>query len=119
MMQPPCSSRRDGVEEQAGRLTVTHTVFGDPQVVAEVRSRLRKAGADDAALMLVEHASFDNPTVLEWLAGTLRTAGEDEYVAMLAEHLPAVGLFELFRRLEDQAGKFRFGREPDGSAAEP
>ncbi|MFG1711025.1 hypothetical protein ACFLIM_48490 [Nonomuraea sp. M3C6] len=38
---------------------------------------------------------------------------------MLAERFPALGHFKEFLKISDHREWFRFGREPDGSAALP
>jgi hypothetical protein len=53
------------------------------------------------------------------LLGRLREAGAQEQVTALTDRLPEAGMFELFREQEGHQDRFRFGREADGSPAEP
>jgi hypothetical protein len=56
--------------------------------------------------------------VAELLRG-LRGAGAQEQATLLAERLPGAGMFGLFREQEGYRDRFGFGREADGSPAEP
>jgi hypothetical protein len=49
----------------------------------------------------------------------LRRSDAREQIAALADRLPGAGMFELFRAQEGRQDRFRFGREADGSPAEP
>jgi hypothetical protein len=49
----------------------------------------------------------------------LREAGAEQQATALADRMPGAGLFELFRDQEHRQDRFRFGREADGSPAEP
>jgi len=50
---------------------------------------------------------------------SLREAGAEEQATALAQRLPGASMFELFREQESRQDRFRFGREADGSPAEP
>ncbi|GGT42197.1 hypothetical protein GCM10010176_102230 [Nonomuraea spiralis] len=52
-------------------------------------------------------------------AVAVRMAGAGDQVRALAKRLPAAGLFEEFGGIDDHQEQFRFGREPDGTAADP
>ncbi|WP_261566390.1 hypothetical protein [Frankia gtarii] len=54
-----------------------------------------------------------------WLMGRLREVGADKQVAALAQRLPAAAHFEFFVTIGDHEVRFRFGREPDSSPADP
>jgi hypothetical protein len=58
-------------------------------------------------------------TAVGWLLGRLREAGAEQQATALADRLRGAGLFELFREQESRQDQFRFGREADGSPAEP
>ena len=53
------------------------------------------------------------------LLDSLREAGAHEQASALADRLPAVGMFKLFLEQKGPADQFRFGREADGTPAEP
>jgi hypothetical protein len=62
---------------------------------------------------------LDDPRAVARLLKKLRAAGAEEHATALAERLPAAGMFELFREQGGRQDRFRFGREADGSPAEP
>jgi hypothetical protein len=66
------------------------------------------------------HAPLDDPAGVASLLERLRRVGE-KLATTLAKGLPAAGLFDQFVRIGDLdiRERFRFGREPDGSAAAP
>jgi hypothetical protein len=49
----------------------------------------------------------------------MRKAGAEEQATALTDRLPGAGMFELFHQQQDRQGRFRFGREADGSPAQP
>jgi hypothetical protein len=51
------------------------------------------------------------------LLTTLSKAGAHKEARTLMDRLPGEGQFELFTTLADHRTRFRFGRDPDGSAA--
>jgi hypothetical protein len=84
--------------------------------------RLREAGAEQAAALADRAAadvSLDDPDGVAWLLGSLQEAATEQQAAALAERLPGAGLFELSCEQEDLQGRFRFGREANGSPAGP
>ncbi|MGW4231153.1 hypothetical protein ACWEF9_17960 [Streptomyces sp. NPDC004980] len=113
--------REAGADEQAGALALraaAHVAFDSPGVVAWWLDTLRKAGAQEQAGVLLArdpaaHVALDNPGSV---AGLLE-AGKGEQAAALVARLPSAGHFGRFRRTDEGLGQFRFGREPDGSAA--
>ena len=56
---------------------------------------------------------------MAFLLDRLREAGVQEQAKVLIDRLPGAALFKLFREQEDHQERFRFGREADGSPAEP
>ncbi|MFH8371847.1 hypothetical protein, partial [Streptomyces sp. NPDC018031] len=82
---------------------------------------LRGAGAEGQAAVLAEraaaHVALEDPDAVARLLGVLREAGAEEQAAVLAARLPAAGHFGRFIKISDHRSRFRFGREPDGSAA--
>jgi hypothetical protein len=91
--------------------------------VAALLVSLRRAGAEQQAAALAEraavHAALDDPYGVAALLDSLRRAGAEQQAAALAERLPEAGMFRLFRERESSQDRFRFGREADGSPAEP
>jgi hypothetical protein len=92
--------------------------------VTKLLDSLRQAGAEEQVTALLRrdpaaHVSLDNPEAVARLLGRLREAGAEEQVTTLAERLPGAGMFELFRSQEGRQDRLRFGRETDGSPAEP
>jgi hypothetical protein len=53
------------------------------------------------------------------LLGMLRETGMQEQITTLISRLPGAGMFGFFRRLDVRQERFRFGRELDGSPAQP
>jgi hypothetical protein len=47
----------------------------------------------------------------------LQEVGADHHISALADRLAAAGMFYLCQEYDEP--RFRFGREPDGSPAEP
>ncbi|MFF4198298.1 hypothetical protein [Nonomuraea sp. NPDC001831] len=56
---------------------------------------------------------------MSWLLDSLRETGARDQMRALAKRLPAAGLFEKFIWIDDHREQFQFGREPDGTAADP
>ena len=84
----------------------------------------RAAGAAERVTALlhrdpVARVSLDNPDAVGWLLDSLRATGAQEQVTALIDRLPGAGLFVLLREQEDGHGRFRFGREANGSPAQP
>ncbi|WP_182881232.1 hypothetical protein [Microbispora sp. H10949] len=70
---------------------------------------------DPAANTTLNPRFPDGPHVL--LFGLQLVQAHDQ-ITTLAERLPAAGLFEVFMQIDGHKERFRFGREPDGSAAD-
>ena len=122
------SLREVGAQEQVTALLhrnpAAHVSLDDPRDVALLVDGLREVGAQEQVNALLRrdpaaHVSLDYPSDVAWLLRRLREAGAQEQVTALAERLPGAGLFELFREQEGHKDRFRFGREANGSPAEP
>ncbi|MER5347842.1 hypothetical protein ABT030_47850 [Streptomyces mirabilis] len=113
-----------GADDQVTALAeraAAHAALDDPRAVGHLLRVLRQAGADEQVAALAEraatHAVLDNlGAVLRLLEG-LQEAGAHTQAATLTERLPGAGCFEVFISLGGNRTQFRFGREPDGSAA--
>ncbi|MDX3697903.1 hypothetical protein PV726_48685 [Streptomyces europaeiscabiei] len=117
--------RKAGAHEQVTALAeqaAAHTALDDPYGVAELLDALRKAGAHEQVTALLArdpaaHTILDDPGAVAELLDALRKAGAHEQITALAERLPPAGRFGLFINHGGHRVQFRFGREPDGSAA--
>jgi uncharacterized protein YidB (DUF937 family) len=116
---------QDQVTALLARDPAAHVALDDPAGVADLLGRLRAAGAQDQVTALLArdpaaHVALDNPFgVAGILLGSLREAGAEEQVTLLVNRLPGEGLFDLFRAQGNHQALYRFGRNPDGSPAEP
>ena len=115
-----------GAQDQAAALAgraAAQVSLDDPHGVADLLGSLREVGAQDQAAALAGRAaaqvSLDDPHGVADLLGSLRAAGMEEQVAELVNRLPGAGWFSLFREQQGNHGLFQFGREADGSPAEP
>ncbi|QDO51710.1 helix-turn-helix transcriptional regulator [Streptomyces sp. RLB3-5] len=113
------SLRQAGAEQEAavllGRGPAAHVALDDPAAVARLLDSLRQAGAEQEAAVLLgrgpaAHVALDDPAAVARLLDSLRQAGAEEQAT-------GVGLFDQFIEINDHREQFRFGREPDGSAA--
>ncbi|WP_229914265.1 hypothetical protein [Streptomyces capitiformicae] len=120
--------REVGAHEQVTALLArdpaTHAALDHPYAVARLLDALREAGAHEQVTKLLArdpatHTSLDNVLYggVHMLVNALREAGAHEQVTALAKRLPARGQFHAFMALDGNREQFRFGREPDGSAA--
>ena len=96
----------------------------DPYRVARLLESLRRAEADGQVATLLNRDPAVRvllyiPSDVADLLDSLRSAGAEEQVTALVDRLPGAGMFELFLHQEDHQGRFRFGREADGTPAEP
>ena len=118
------SLREDQVSALADR-AAAHVALDNPAGVADLLGNLRAAGTQDQVTALLArdpaaHVALDNPFgVAGILLGSLREAGAEEQVTLLVNRLPGEGLFDLFRAQGNHQALYRFGRNPDGSPAEP
>ena len=117
-----------GAEQQVAALLrrdpAAHVPLDDPGAVAALLDGLREAGAEQQVTALLRrdpaaHVPLRHPGAVAALLGRLREAGAPDQATALADRLPEAGMFELFREQEDHRDRFRFGREADGSPAEP
>lgn len=120
LSEPPDCLRAD---VRPVRWATAHVPLDNPYTVAGLLDRLREAGAGEQVTALADraaaHVPLDDPRAVAGLLSRLREAGAQEQAAALAGRLPEAGMFELFREQEDRQDRFRFGREADGSSAEP
>ncbi|MGW0771643.1 hypothetical protein [Streptomyces sp. NPDC002676] len=96
----------------------------NPRKVALLLQRLRKSEAEEQVAALLArnpaaHVAIDDPGAVVDLLEWLWRAQEQEQVAILAERILAAGHFNEFIKISEYQERFRFGREPDGSAAAP
>ncbi|WP_460347266.1 hypothetical protein [Actinoallomurus acanthiterrae] len=114
----------DQVTALLTRGPAAHVPLNDAQSIAALLHRLHALGADDQVTALLArdpaaHVTLDDSYGIVRLLGALRAVGADDEAAALAERLPAAGLFHQFMEIGDHKERFRFGREPDGTAAAP
>jgi hypothetical protein len=113
----------DGQADVLAERAATGTSLDDPSNVARLLQALRRAGADNAAAKLLarnpaEHVPINNSDAVQSLLRVLRQERVEGQVATLTDRLSAAGLFRLLSTAAP-AGRFVFGREPDGSPAGP
>ncbi|SFO06930.1 hypothetical protein SAMN04487980_10541, partial [Streptomyces sp. cf124] len=104
------------------RNPAAHVSLDDPFAITRLLDVLRTVGAHEqvAALLARDpaaHVSLGPPNGVALLLDQLRKVGAHEQVTALVERLPPAGLCELFINHKGQREQFRFGREPDGTAA--
>ncbi|MFJ1730617.1 hypothetical protein [Streptomyces sp. NPDC088254] len=116
--------REMGAREQVDALAARaapHAALDDPAAVAGLLDMLRRVGTqeqvDALAARAATHAALDDPAAVARLLKALRKVRGREQVDTLAARLPAAGQFHQFIEISDHRERFRFGREPDGSAA--
>ena len=101
----------------------THAPLDNPGDVVTLLDSLQRVGSEQQVTAVADraatHASLGRPGGVARLLDALRQAGAEQQAAALADRLPGSGLFELFREQESRQDQFRFGREADGSPAEP
>ncbi|MFG1620167.1 hypothetical protein ACGFI3_46100 [Nonomuraea wenchangensis] len=91
-------------------------------IVAQLLDGLLEIGTHDREAEMAEQvadAVWHGPRAMAWLIHNLREAGAHDQATALTARLPVVGLFNSFLTIDDHWERFRFGREPDGSAAAP
>ena len=122
------SLRRAGADGQVtvllNRDPAGRVPLDDPYRVARLLESLRRAEADGQVATLLNRDPAVRvllyiPSDVADLLDSLRSAGAEEQVTALVDRLPGAGMFELFLHQEDHQGRFRFGREADGTPAEP
>ncbi len=96
----------------------SHVGLGDPWELARLLETLRQAGAT-AAGATAAGATAAGATAAGATAAGATAAGTAE-AQMLAARAADAGMFSLFLDAHpDQAAAYRFGREPDGTPAQP
>lgn len=97
-----------------------------PGFVATVVEFLHEMGAGPQLERLADRVAsglaLDDPYSgghVEEVLTALRAAGADRQAAALVERLPGGGQFELFIQQTGTGGRFRYGRDPDGTPAGP
>ncbi|MFG2811287.1 hypothetical protein ACLQ2D_28795 [Streptomyces sp. DT199] len=110
-----------GAHEQFTALAkraAAYAALDNPRAVAGLSAALQVAGAHEQVTALARRAAayavLDNPHTVAGLSARLRVAGAHEQVTAHAARLARNGLFAKYG---GHWGLFRFGREPDGSAA--
>ncbi|POX55780.1 hypothetical protein C3489_07785, partial [Streptomyces sp. Ru71] len=115
-----------GAKEQVDALLTrnpaAHAPIDDPNAVARLLHGLLEAGAKEQVDALLArnpaaHAPIDDLHAVARLLRRLLQAGADEQAAAVTARLPAAGRFAEFIQFGDHKNRFRFGRDPDGSAA--
>jgi uncharacterized protein YidB (DUF937 family) len=112
-----------------------HVILDDPDSIASLLDSLRDAGAQDQVMTLADraakHVTFRNVSYhsvpfypdsgpgITGLLDSLREAGAQEQATELIDRFPGEGLFEWFQDQGNHLVLYRFGRNPDGSPAEP
>lgn len=91
--------------------------------MTELLESLHGVGAHEQVTVLAErtaaHVAVNNPVAVTELHEKLREVGALQQAMALAERLPAAGLFDQFIEIGDYKQRFRFGRKPGNSAADP
>jgi hypothetical protein len=100
--------------------------LGRPDSVATAVEFVHRVGAGPPLERLADRVAaglaLDDPYSggdVEKVLTALREAGADRQAAALVERLPRGGQFELFVRQTGAGDRFRYGRDPDGTPAEP
>jgi len=107
--------------------------LGDPQGVARLLEELGRTGAGDAVQALLARDPGSQLTIdasqpfrpgyqraIARLLAALREAGAAEAVRIVAARAAHAGMFGLILEVHpDEAARFRFGREPDGTGSPP
>ncbi|HEU5156114.1 MAG TPA: hypothetical protein VFU43_03895 [Streptosporangiaceae bacterium] len=120
--------RSAGSDEQLavlGRRAAAHAPIDCPYGVAELLLGLHDARTSAQAITLLarnpgRYVSLDDSYGgVGELLKVLRNAGKPDQVAALMERLRVGGSFYEFLGIVDRPERFRFGRDPDGNAAQP
>ncbi|MEU1875776.1 hypothetical protein ABZ470_00565 [Streptosporangium sp. NPDC020072] len=118
--------REVGAHEQVAALLArdpaAHVSFNHPFGISEFLNALRAAGAHGqvATLLARDPAAqlgLEDPLAVIRLLNLLQEATSDDHFNTLVERLPGAGYFDQFVQIGDHGKRFKFGREPDGSAA--
>jgi hypothetical protein len=100
-----------------------HASLADPLAIADLLRALADAGASgqEAALSerVIAESSLGSAPIAALVLIALKDIGADELAADLIGRMPAGGQFRVFLEQDDNATRYRFGREPDGTPAAP
>ena len=114
-----------GMTEQAAALlasdTAAHVLLNDSRKVADLLRALNAAGAEAQASSLAARAATDTVFWILWTPGGLpeamREIGAGDQADLFEERILDEGEFKDYNR--DGMTRYHFGREPDGTPAEP
>jgi hypothetical protein len=118
--------QRAGARAQAAALANRSAVsvsLDDPSSVAELVDTMHKTGANKQLSTLLKrnpaaHVTLTNSYRASRLLERLQEVGAHEQASILTDRLPGEGAFDVWLA-EGHQERFRFGREADGSPAEP
>ncbi|MFI9255789.1 hypothetical protein [Streptomyces sp. NPDC053069] len=118
---------RVAAREEAAALAERTTPYAgleDPRAVKWLLERLSESGYHQQMTVLLardpaSHAALHDSRGVYELWAKLQEVGAHEQATRLAERLPAAGHFDLYIQMINDAQRFMYGREPDGSAAAP
>lgn len=118
------SLHRLGADDQVTVLAErasTHTDITKITGVNELLASMRRAGANNQAAAVNERfaAFLDVLVTPDAVAALVQKIERHAAAGQADERLPALGLFDQFLKLYDHRVRFRYGREPDGSPADP
>ncbi|WP_157594327.1 hypothetical protein [Streptosporangium amethystogenes] len=118
--------RKVGAHDQVTVLAervATHAPLDNSRTVGVLLDGLLSVGAHDQIAILAKRAAprifLDDPSTVSMLLARLRKVGAHDQIAVLAERLVATGHFTQFIAVVNQHERFRFGCEPDTTAAAP
>ncbi|MEV6824777.1 hypothetical protein [Amycolatopsis sp. NPDC051102] len=113
-----------GAGEQVTALAdriVANAPFGQPDTIARLSEALLAVDADGHAEELERRLKATYLSDEEWDPAdpVIPRASDEAGDVIPVDRLPAAGHFDRFLEADDHATRFRFGREPDGTPAEP
>lgn len=118
--------QKNEAEQQVAALAERAATLADlanPTAVAQLLSVLHDLGAEEHHTILAEraagHVALDKRHLVGKLLSTLQDNGAEHAASVLAQRLPGAGCFDQFVEFSGQQEQFRWGREPDGSPADP
>jgi uncharacterized protein YidB (DUF937 family) len=118
--------RETGAQRQVATLLrrnpAAHISLNKPYALAQLLGGLQRLGADQQVTALAEravHIPLADQNAVTRLLDRLRAAGAEDQATALERRLPGEGMFELFLKQQSRQDPFRFGRQADGSPAEP
>ncbi|MEQ0560095.1 hypothetical protein ABJI51_13490 [Amycolatopsis sp. NEAU-NG30] len=112
-----------GAQEQVAVLAdriAANLSLDHPDTLTRLTAALREVGAGEHADAIEARLKATYLSDEEWDPSKIPDVPDDEPDDVIpVDQLPAAGKFEQFLELADHATRFRFGREPDGTPAEP